>query len=200
MKCADVLINVGAQKVREAKCVNLLNFPVKVTPITFWLKFINLPKCSKFCSTCKLEVADKKFGLLTKKYLMNWQIRGLKDSISGNIWVVYSSLWTQILFVAIGTHMSSCYQLAVNNLLMTIKWIWDLNLFLSSLKASTSNSHVFFVASLVSNLRFKNFQITDFFLIQQNVPPTPKDVKYELIWYTYRPFFRKQIKIVNEVN
>ena len=40
---------------------------VKVTPTTFWLKCINLPKCTKSCSTRKLEVADKRFYLLTKK-------------------------------------------------------------------------------------------------------------------------------------
>ena len=57
----------------------------KVTQTTVWLKCINLPKCTKFCSTCKLEVADKIFDLLTKNYLMHWQIPGLKDSISGCI-------------------------------------------------------------------------------------------------------------------
>ena len=65
---------------------------IKVTPTTFWLKCINLPKCPRFCSTRKLEGADKYFRLLTKNYLMHWQIRGLNDSISGNIWVVYSNL------------------------------------------------------------------------------------------------------------
>ena len=62
---------------------------IKVTPTTFWLKCINLPKCTKFCSTRKLEIADKKFSRLTKNYLMNWQIQGLKDSIADNIWAVY---------------------------------------------------------------------------------------------------------------
>ena len=46
----------------------------------------------------------KEFGLLTTNYLMNWLIQGLKDSISDNIWVVYSNLLTQTLHVAIGTH------------------------------------------------------------------------------------------------
>ena len=63
-----------------------------------------------------MEVADKKFSLLTKNYLMNWQIQGLKDSISGNIWVVYLNLSTQNLLVAIGAHMSYCYWLVLNNL------------------------------------------------------------------------------------
>ena len=43
------------------------------------------------------------------------------------------------------------------SLLMIIKWIWDLNLFASSLKASTSNFRTCFVGSLVFNLRFKKF-------------------------------------------
>ena len=60
--------------------------------LAFWLKCINLPKCTKFCSTRKLEVVDKNFGLLTKNCLMHWRIRGLKDSIPGIIWVVYSNL------------------------------------------------------------------------------------------------------------
>ena len=37
----------------------------KVTPATFWLKCVNLPKFTKFCSTRKLKVAEKNFGLLT---------------------------------------------------------------------------------------------------------------------------------------
>ena len=61
------------------KC-DTVNLHFKVTPTSFWLKCINLPKCTKFCSARKLEVADKKFRFLTKKYLMNWQIRGLKDT------------------------------------------------------------------------------------------------------------------------
>ena len=32
----------------------------------FWLKCINLPKCTKVCSIRKLEVDDKNFGLVTK--------------------------------------------------------------------------------------------------------------------------------------
>ena len=64
----------------------------KVTRTTFWLKCKNLPKCTKFCSTHKLEVAGKCFAVLTKNYLMDLQIRGLKDGISGNILVVYSNL------------------------------------------------------------------------------------------------------------
>ena len=48
----------------------------------------NLSKCTKLCFTDKLEVADKYFGLLTENYLMYWQLRELKDDISGNIWVV----------------------------------------------------------------------------------------------------------------
>ena len=42
-------------------------FRVKVTPTPFWLKCINLSKCTKFCSTDKLDVADKYFCLFTKK-------------------------------------------------------------------------------------------------------------------------------------
>ena len=39
-------------------------------------------------------------------------------------------------------------------LLMIIKWIWELNLFPSSLNASASNFRIPFVGSLVFNLRF----------------------------------------------
>ena len=39
---------------------------VEVTPTTFWLKCIDLPNCTKFCSTDKLEVSDKYFGFLQK--------------------------------------------------------------------------------------------------------------------------------------
>ena len=69
-----------------------LNRDLKVTPITFWLKCTNLPKCTKFGSARKLEVADKNFGLLTKNCLMHWQIRGLEGSISSNICVVCLNL------------------------------------------------------------------------------------------------------------
>ena len=63
---------------------------------------------SCYC-THKLEVGEKYFGLLTKNYLMDWQVRGLRDGISGNILVVQSNLWTKILLVSIGAHMSYCY-------------------------------------------------------------------------------------------
>ena len=62
---------------------------IKVTPTSFWLKRIDL---SKFCSTDKLEVASKYFSLLTKKYLMDWQILRLKDGMSGNLWFVYQKI------------------------------------------------------------------------------------------------------------
>ena len=54
----------------------------KVTPTTSWLKCINLSKCTESCSTRKLEVADKNFGLLTKNYLMHCisKYRGLKTA------------------------------------------------------------------------------------------------------------------------
>ena len=39
---------------------------LQVTPTTFWLKYKNLLKCTKFSSTRKLEVAAKNVGLLTK--------------------------------------------------------------------------------------------------------------------------------------
>ena len=50
---------------------------VKVTPISLWLKCINLSKCIKLCSTDKLEVADKYFlRSFDKNYLIDWQIWG----------------------------------------------------------------------------------------------------------------------------
>ena len=53
----------------------------------FWAKCKKLPKCTEFCSACKLEVAAKNFSLLTKTCLMHWQVQGLKGSISGNFCV-----------------------------------------------------------------------------------------------------------------
>ena len=76
-------------------CFFFICFPtvlIKVTPTSFWLKCKHLPKCTKFCSTSKLEVAAKNFGVLTKNCLMHWQIRGLKGSISGNNCVVCLNL------------------------------------------------------------------------------------------------------------
>ena len=65
---------------------------IKVAPTTFWLKCKNLPKCTKFCSTRKLEVAVQNFGLLTKNRLMHWQTQGLNGSISGKFCVVCLNL------------------------------------------------------------------------------------------------------------
>ena len=70
----------------------LSKFHLKVTPTTFWIKCKTLPKCTKFCSTRKLEVAAKNFGLLTKNCLMHWQIQGPKGSISGSFCVVCFNL------------------------------------------------------------------------------------------------------------
>ena len=44
---------------------------LKVIPTTFWLKRKSLLKCTKFCSTRKLEVAAKNVCLLTKNCLMH---------------------------------------------------------------------------------------------------------------------------------
>ena len=79
-------------KVKNCKINKATHLPLKVTPTTFWLKCKNLPKCTKFCSTRKLEVAAKNFSLLTKNRLMHWQIQGLKGSISGNFFVVCLNL------------------------------------------------------------------------------------------------------------
>ena len=144
------------------------HFGGKVIPNTFWLKCKNLPKCTKFCLIRKLEVAAKSFGLLTKNCFMHWKIRGLKGSISGNFCVVCLNLWTQTLLVAIaiGAHMSYCYQLVLNNpMLMIIKRIWDLNLFLPP-KVSMSNFRIYFAGSLAFNLKFKNIHTQRFFLIR----------------------------------
>ena len=65
---------------------------IKVTPTTFWLKCENLPKCTKFCSTGKLEVAAKNFDLLTKKLCHALENMGLKGSMSGNFCVVCLNL------------------------------------------------------------------------------------------------------------
>ena len=80
----------------------------KVTPTTFWLKCINLSKCTKLSFRDKLEVADKYFGLLTRIYLIDWQIRRLKDDISGNILESLNSNFacvnrrTHVIFLLVG--------------------------------------------------------------------------------------------------
>ena len=89
---AEILSDVGLLGVKF-----IVLFPwefqlFEVTPTIFWLKCKNLPKCTKFCSTHKWEVAAKNFGLLTKNCLMHWQIRGPKGSISGNFCVVCLNL------------------------------------------------------------------------------------------------------------
>ena len=91
-------------------------FTFKVTPTTFWLRCINLSKCTKFCSIDNLEVADKYFGLFTKNNFMGWQIQGLEDGIPGNIWVLYWNLLIQILLVSIGAHMLYLYWLVLGGL------------------------------------------------------------------------------------
>ena len=69
------------------------------------------------------------------------------------------------------------------SLLWVIKWVWDLDLFPSSQKPLTSNFHTFFPGILV----FKISKPQAFFPIRQKIPSTPPDVKYEMIWYLYRP-------------
>ena len=76
---------------QKRKMANILSDLRSLEPL-LWLKCQNLPNCTKFCSTHKLEVAGKWFVVLTKNYLMDWQIRGLKDGILGNILAVYSNL------------------------------------------------------------------------------------------------------------
>ena len=86
---------------------------LEVTPTTFWLKCKNLPKCTKFCSTRKLEVAAKNFGLLTKNRLMYWcKYRGLKAAYQA-IFVLYVwifelkfYLWQQVHICHIATNWS----------------------------------------------------------------------------------------------
>ena len=41
-----------------------------------------------------MEVPDENVGLLTKHYLMHWQVRGLKDSVSDNISLLLPYLQT----------------------------------------------------------------------------------------------------------
>ena len=65
---------------------------IQIASCVLALKCINLPNCTKFCSTDKLKVSDKFFALSTKNYLMDWQIRDLEDDISGNILVVCANL------------------------------------------------------------------------------------------------------------
>ena len=121
-----------------------------VTPTSFCLKCINQSGCTKFCSTDKLETANKYFGLLTKNDLMDLQIRGLKYGISRQYFACVNRC-THVIFLAVGPWKP---------LLMIIK---KLNLFLSSQKALTANFRVFFLGSLVFNLRFEKFPSHRFF-------------------------------------
>ena len=71
-------------KSRAATCVKF-----KVTPTTFGVKCKNVPKCTKFCSTCKLEVAAKNFGLLIKIVVCTGKYGGLKAAYQA-IFVLYA--------------------------------------------------------------------------------------------------------------
>ena len=99
---------------------------------------------------------------------------------------------THVILLPIGPQQS---------LLMIIKWIWDLNFFTCSLKTSTSNLRIFFVGSLVFNLRFKRFSNHRFF---SDSAESPVRTHRWQIWidliHLSALFFGKPRKIVNEVN
>ena len=61
--------------------------------------------------------------VLTKCYLIDWQIRGLKDVISGNILALYSNRRGYILLVSVGrcTHVTLLPVGLQESLLMIIK-------------------------------------------------------------------------------
>ena len=128
------------------------------------------------CSDIQFKVTPTLFWLKCKKNrLMHWQIRAqflccILESWNSNF--ACGNRCTHVILLPIGPQQS---------LLMTIKRIWDLNFFPSSLKAPTSNFRILFVGSLVFNLRFKKFPNHRFFLIQQKILSTPTDDKYELI-------------------
>ena len=65
------------------------NRDLKVTPTTSWLKCKNLPKCTKFCSTCKLEVTAENFGRFTKVASCIGKYAGLKAAYQA-IFVLYA--------------------------------------------------------------------------------------------------------------
>ena len=71
-------------------------------------------KCTKFCSTDKLEVADKYFGLLTKNYLMDWQIQGLKMAYQAIFGCTLESLNSDFTCVN-RSHMSYFYELVLGS-------------------------------------------------------------------------------------
>ena len=77
------------KNLQRTQCSPSLN-KVKVTPTTFWLKCI--PKCTKFCSTRKLEIAYENFDLLTKIVSRIGKYGGKYGSVSGNICVVCFNL------------------------------------------------------------------------------------------------------------
>ena len=171
---------------------------IKVTSTSFWLKCKNLPKCTKFCSTRKLVVAAKNLGLLTKNCLMHWQIWGLirqylcciLESLNSNF--ACGNGCTHVILLPIGPQQP---------LPLIIKWTWDLNLFPSFLKASTSNFRIFFVGSLVFNLWFKKFPNHRFF---SDSAENPVNTHIWQIWidliHSPTLFLGKPRKIVNEVN
>ena len=91
-----------------------------------------------------------------------------------------SNLWTHILPVLIDAHLSLLRVGPRKFLLWVIKWIWDLDLFLSSQKPLTSNFLVFFLGRLVFNLRFEKFP-NQIFLIWQKIPSAAPGIKCETI-------------------
>ena len=99
------------------------------------------------------------WGSTKNLYLMDRQIRGLKDGIYLKQYFgsILESLSLNFVYVNRCTHVILLPVGLQGSLLMIIKRILDYNLFLSSQKALTSNFHIFFFGSLVFNLRFEKF-------------------------------------------
>ena len=106
-----------------------------------------------------MEVLDKFFDVLTKNYLMDWQIPYIRQYLGGileslNSHFVFVNRCTHVILIPVGPH---------KYLLWVIKLIRDLHLFPSSKEAFTSNFHIFFLSSLIFNLKFEQFPNQKFF-------------------------------------
>ena len=109
-------LNTVVKNILGGHHVQPMSNRVKVTPATFWLKCKNLPKCTKFCSTHKLEVPAKNFGLLTKNRVMHWQMQGLErqhvrqflccmlESLNSNF--ACGNMCTHVILLPIGPQQS----------------------------------------------------------------------------------------------
>ena len=68
---------------------------VEITPTTFWLKCINLPKSPNFTLHVNWKLLIKHSVFNKKMYPMNWQMRGVKPAYQ-------ALLYTKVYYMSFG--------------------------------------------------------------------------------------------------